>query len=147
MWAQGAINLHKPKKSVGIGNKMVHKWSHGKRHIHMIHHGLDLGGVLTTFSFIIYFMIGNMDCIEMAKICETSNGSFIFLTTLQVHNSCIFQFINFQEKWHNLWKYFSNTILHVAIGGHLMIFSLVLMVSNKKCEFHSHPLFWLLNSC
>jgi hypothetical protein len=67
----------------------------------MIHHGLDLGGVLTTFSFIKYFMIGNMDCIEMAKIHETSKWEFHFFTSLQVHNSCILQFINFQEKWRN----------------------------------------------
>jgi hypothetical protein len=80
-------------------------------------------------------MIGNVDCIEMTKNFETSKWEFHFLQlckfiTLAYSNSSTFKRndITFENIY-------SNTILHVAIGGHLMFFSLVFMVSNQNVSF------------
>jgi hypothetical protein len=59
---------------------------------HKIHHGLDLGGVITFFP-IINFVIGGGDCIKMTKKIRTPNGNLKilknFFVTLWVHNFCI----------------------------------------------------------
>ncbi len=48
-----------------IGLKLVNGLNHNK-HIHMLHHGLDLGGIAILLPTIIYFVHGGVNYIKMA---------------------------------------------------------------------------------
>ncbi len=50
---------------VQIGLKLVSGLNHDN-HIHMLHHGLDLGGIAILLPTIIYFVHGGMNYIKIA---------------------------------------------------------------------------------
>jgi hypothetical protein len=73
------------KKVYKLEPKMVHELSLG-RPIHMIHQIPYLGGVII-FLYIIYFINGDEDYIEVSKMLKTPKMTK--LTTLWVHHSYI----------------------------------------------------------
>ncbi len=68
--------LHKPNNKL-ISAQLQHfgaRTSHGQTWIHKIHHGSDLGET-TTFSFIVYYVLGHRTNTQMSFVSGIPSGS------------------------------------------------------------------------
>jgi hypothetical protein len=77
VWIQNEIDFHKPRKKRKNANSNHNgAWTKSyKTHFHMIHHGLDLGGI-TSFLIVIHYVHGDGAHNEMAIFFRFSNGNY-----------------------------------------------------------------------